>query len=397
MVRFLIGSFLDALAKGESVQDLSQPRFMFPKILFGATFLLTSIGCLAIYAASAIKGVELYQNPFFFVQKQVMVAALGFAVFIILQFIPLRWLRHLTLPLLGFTLLLLGLIVVPNVYQKVGGAYRWISLGPINMQPAELAKLAFIFFLARNLGRKGSERKHFTSIVIPNFIILFMFVGLLMLQPDFGSAALLFIVSIIMIYVAGAPMRFILYPLIVLSIGAIAAIIHSPYRYQRLVSFLDPWANVQRGGFQIIQSYLGFANGGLLGVGLGESRQKLFFLPEAHTDFIFSVIGEELGLVGVSFICCLLLFIFFLGFFIALQQKEAFFRFLCFGLTFILSLQAILNLAVVLGLLPTKGLTLPFISSGASSLLVSLFMIGIISRLGQEVRLNPKHQILGET
>jgi cell division protein FtsW len=371
------------------------PKFLFPKILFAATLLLTCMGCLAIYAASAIKGVELHHNPYYFLQKQAIVAAFGFCVVICLQLIPLRWLRHLTLPLLLFSLSLLAAIFIPHAYQKVGGAYRWISLGPINLQPAELAKLAFIFFLARNLSRAGSERKHFTSIVVPNFAVLFLFIGLLMLQPDFGSSALLFLITFAMVYIAGAPLRFILYPMIPITLAGIAAIIHSPYRLQRLTSFLDPWANIQGGGFQIIQSYLGFRNGGLLGVGLGESRQKLFFLPEAHTDFIFAVIGEELGLLGVAFISSLLLFILFLGFFIALQQKESFFRFLCFGLTFVLSLQGILNLAVVLGLLPTKGLTLPFISSGASSLLVSLFMIGVISRLGQEVRLNPKQQTFG--
>jgi cell division protein FtsW len=355
------------------MNPFSQPKYLFPKILISATLLLTAIGCLAIYAASAIKCVE------------ILVARL-------LQFIPLRWLRHMTLPLLGLTLGLLACIFIPHAYQKVGGAYRWLALGPLKVQPAELAKLAFIFFLARNLSRQGSERKQFTSVVLPNFAVLFIFIGLLMLQPDFGSTALLFIITFVMIYIAGAPLRFIFYPLLPITLAGLAAIIHSPYRRQRLLSFLDPWANIQGGGFQIIQSYLGFRNGNLLGVGLGESRQKLFFLPEAHTDFIFAVIGEELGLIGVSFICLLLLFIFFMGFYIALKQKEAFFRFLCFGLTFVLSLQAILNLAVVLGLLPTKGLTLPFISSGASSLLVSLFMIGIIARLGQEVRLNQKQQ-----
>ncbi len=351
------------------------------------------MGCLAIYAASAIKGVQLYHNPFFFVQKQALVAALGFSLALITQILPLRWLRHLTLPMLIFTIVLLALIFVPNLYQKVGGASRWINCGLINIQPAELAKLAFVFFLARNLSREACQRKQFSSVVLPNFFVLFLIGGLLMKQPDFGTVALLGIITFFMIYIAGAPLRFILYPVLAFALAGIAAIIHTPYRYQRLVSFLDPWANIQQGGFQIIQSYLGFSNGGLFGVGLGESRQKLFFLPEAHTDFIFSVIGEELGLLGVTFICSLLLFILFLGFFIALQQKEPFFRFLSFGLTFILSLQAILNLAVVLGMLPTKGLTLPFVSSGASSLIISLFMIGVLARLGQEVRYyNPKNQ-----
>ena len=205
-----------------------------------------------------------------------------------------------------------------------------------------------------------------------------------MKQPDFGSTVLMGLVLVGMLFVGGLNWRYILAALGAALIAAATAVIVAPYRMARLTSFLDPWAEIKRGGFQIIQSYLAFQNGGLLGLGLGESRQKLFFLPEAHTDFILAVLAEELGFLGVTFLCLAFAYYCFLGFRIAFLQTKAFQKYLAFGLTATIGFQGIINMGVAMGLLPTKGIPLPFISSGASSLLMSLVSTAFLLRLTLE-------------
>lgn len=355
------------------------------KSIIWATFLLISLGILCLYATSALKGAEQLNSSFFFVKKQIITALVSCSLIIALQFFSYRSINHLTLPLLFSSLFFLSLIYLPGVFHKVGGASRWIRVFSVTFQPSELAKISLIFFLAKNLSRPKNDISNFRSGVLPNLIVVTIFVTLLLKQPDFGTAALLVLVFYSMLFLAGASLKLLAYSATTALCLAAIAIFSTPYRFKRVLSFLDPWQELQNGGFQIIQSYLGFQNGGVWGAGLGESRQKLFFLPEAHTDFIFSVIGEELGLIGSSLICLLFFFIVSLGLIVTYHQKNNFHKYLAFGITILIAGQSFFNLGVVMGILPTKGIPLPFISSGSSSLLVFSFAIGILAKLGQEV------------
>ena len=348
------------------------------------TALLAGIGLIAIYAASAMKGAEQFHDPYVFVRKQGIVAVVGFLAIFIINIFPVQWFEKLAFPALLIALALLAAVLVPGAYVKVGGASRWLGSGSLRFQTSEIAKLALVFFLAKNLSRASSNVQSMGWAFVSHIAIFGLFAGLLMLQPDFGSTVLLACITFLMLYVSGLPRKFIAGSALI-GLGAmIIAILAAPYRIKRLLSFVNPWAEINNGGFQIIQSYLGFRNGGLLGVGLGESRQKLFFLPEAHTDFILSVIGEELGVLGVLLVCMLFLILVWLGYQIAERQKSTFLSLLAYGFSSLIALQGALNMGVVMGLLPTKGIPLPFISNGASSLIVFLVIIGILHRLDRE-------------
>ncbi len=349
---------------------------------------LTGIGLLAIYASSSIPASQRTGDEFIFLRKQAIVAAVGFIGIFAVGHMPLRWLDRLPLPMAGLALGSLLLLFVPGLGARVGGATRWLELAGFRFQPSELAKLALVLILAKNLSRPRSVISNFRVGILPNVLLLSIFIGLLLLQPDFGTASLLFIVTFLMLFAAGLPRRYIFGSMAVGLAGLIIGILAAPYRIIRLVSYLDPWTEMRGSGFQIIQSYLAFQNGGLLGVGLGESRQKLFFLPEAHTDFILSVIGEELGLVGVLLVCSLFAYLAWLGFRISQRQRTNFHKFLALGLTCMICTQAAVNMGVTLGLLPTKGIPLPFVSNGASSLVVFLAAIAILARLSQEGGIN---------
>ena len=317
---------------------------------------------------------------------------LGYVLIFIIYKIPFKWLVHLNLPLFGLSLFLLMLVFIPGMYSKVGGALRWLNIGGIRIQPGEIAKVSMVFFLSKNLSRKGNSIHKFKEGLMPNFIVLGLFSALLLRQPDFGTTALLTLITFLMLYAAGISRKFLI---ITCSVGLISlafAVITAPYRLKRVLTFLDPWANVQKEGFQIVQSFLAFRNGGFLGVGLGYSKQKLFFLPEAHTDFILSVIAEESGFLGTSFVCLSFLIMIICGGYIAFNSKERHKQFLAFGLTCLIGIQSLFNIAVVMGMLPTKGITLPFLSSGLSSLLVFFFIVGVLARIGHETQRAKTHE-----
>ncbi len=360
------------------------PRTTFPTALICATIFLTCLGLLAIYASSCVSAAQKFTDPYIFVKKQAITAMIGFGAVFVLQFIPVRWIEKATLPTLVASLALLVVVLLPGMASRVKGAVRWISIAGFGFQPAELAKLALILFLARNLSRPSINMENVVWGIGPNLAVFGMFALLLMLQPDFGTTFLLFVMTFIMLFIAGINRRFVFGCIVTGFLAVVAAIIQAPYRLARVTTFLDPWASIKQGGFQLIQSYLAFQNGGFLGRGLGESKQKLFFLPEAHSDFILSVIGEELGLLGILLVIGLYAYIAFLGIQITRMQQARFRKYLSFGLTVILATQACINMGVTMGILPTKGMTLPFVSSGNSSLLVSLVMVGILARLGRD-------------
>ena len=346
--------------------------------------MLTGLGLLAIYASSSMKGAQQFGDSLVFFRKQFVVAVAGFIGIVAAQRFPWRWFESLTLPAYVFSLGTLALIFVPGAYSVGGGAARWLHIGGVSFQPAELAKLTLIMFLAKNLGRSNFDLRQFWRCVVPNLIAFGAFAICLMKQPDFGSTVLMGVLTVVMLFISGLPFRYLALMGAAGIAGMVAAVIAAPYRMARLLSFLDPWAEVRGGGFQIIQSYLAFKNGGLLGTGLGESRQKLFFLPEAHTDFILSVIGEELGLLGILLVCALFLFMSIIGLEVARRQTSKYRTLLAVGCTALIFGQSTLNMGVTMGLLPTKGMPLPFVSSGASSLLVFLAVTGILARLARE-------------
>ena len=352
-------------------------------LLIVASVVLTAIGLLEIYAASSTRAMEQFNNPFLFFSKHAVVFVVAIGIVFALQKIPITIISRAPLPLLCVSILLLSLLMIPALTVKVGIASRWLNIMGLKFQPAELAKLALVFFLAKNISRPNCDLQKPTCLW-QNILPIALVCTLIMLQPDFGTAFLLVCTCFCMFYVAGLNHRYVACFFLTAIIFVAISISVSPYRFKRLVSFLDPWSQLTEGGFQIVQSYLAFQNGGLLGTGLGESKQKLFFLPEAHTDFIFSVIAEELGLLGVFFVWSVFLFICYLGFKVAWLAKNRFHRYLAFGITTMITAQALFNMGVVTGLLPTKGLPLPYVSSGSSSLLVFFIAIGVLARLAKE-------------
>jgi cell division protein FtsW len=286
--------------------------------------------------------------------------------------------RKLAVPLLIFCVLLLVMVLVPGIGTKVGGAVRWLRIGGISIQPAEFAKLGLVIFMAHSLARKKDRVKTFRFGFLPYMVLLAFLLALLLAQPDLGSAMTLGVVAVMMLLVAGTRLVYLF------GMGIVAApflyflIMNVDYRRQRVLAFLNPWDDPSNSGFQIIQSWIAFGSGGAFGKGLGESRQKLFYLPEAHTDFIFSVIGEELGFIGVIVIAAMFLLLVVRGLRTALCAPDEFGCYLAFGMSLLLGIEAFVNMAVVMGMVPTKGLALPFLSYGGTSLLTSLIAVGII-------------------
>ena len=355
-----------------------------------ASIILTLIGLVEIYAASSTRAMEQYSNPYLYLVKHASVCLFAIILVLLIQRLPIACFDRAPLLLMLVALTLLVLLMIPALAVKAGGATRWLQVMGFRFQPAELAKLALVFFIAKNISRPSCDLEKF-SHVLQNLFPMVAICALLMLQPDFGSTVMLFITCFFMLYVAGLNSRYIAFFLVNALLFAAVAIVLSPYRFKRLTIFLDPWSQLKEGGFQIVQSYLAFQNGGLLGTGLGESKQKLFFLPEAHTDFIMSVIGEELGLLGILFVWSLFFYLCYLGFRVVWLANNRFHRYLAFGITTLITCQALFNMGVVVGLLPTKGLPLPFVSSGSSSLLVFFIAVGVLARLAKECQ-NEKRQ-----
>jgi cell division protein FtsW len=282
------------------------------------------------------------------------------------------------------TTVLLVLVLVPSFGSAAKGARRWMHIGPINIQPAELTKFVVVIYVSAYISKKQDQLTKFARGLLPPLIILGVLSALILLEPDMGTVVVMGLVVVTLLFLAGARIQHLAL-LSLCALPAVAALIFgSSYRRQRLMTFLSPWKNASDSGFQITQSFLAFGSGGSFGVGLGEGKQKLFFLPEAHTDFVLALIGEELGLIGS--IAIVLLFGLFVikGFQIAGRARSAFGRHLAMGITMLVGMQALVNAGVVTGLLPTKGLTLPFVSYGGSSLVANLFGVGILLSISRD-------------
>lgn len=352
------------------------------KWMFLATLALICASIVMVYSASAVMAEERFKQPYLFVTKQVLWVTLGVALLSIVMRVDYRTYRNerLIWTLLGAV----GLLLVAVLFSpEVNGTRRWFAVGGFGIQPSELAKLAAVLFAALTLERRLGRINDLTYSLPPIVLVVGALVALILYEPDFGTAVSLVAVVGVMVFAAGLSYQYIAGAVLLMVPVLIVVLIQRPYRIQRLLIFLDPWADPLGGGFQIIQSLIAVGTGGVFGKGLMEGRQKLFFLPEPHTDFIYAVIAEETGLVGAVLILACFGVLAWRGLRASLRAPDPFGAFLALGLTMMLVLQALVNISVVLGLAPTKGIPLPLVSAGGSSLLISLLCVGVLLNISQ--------------
>jgi len=342
---------------------------------------LVGIGIVMVYSTSAILAGERFGDPYYFLKRQALYAGVGFFLMILMMFLPYRILNQLAYPIFGISVLLLIAVLVPGIGHRAGGAMRWLKIGGFTFQPSEFAKLGLIIFLAYFLTKKEEKIRSFSFGFLPTLLLSGLVIGLVIKEPDFGAALFLAVMVFILLFVSGARVIYIASALLLAVPVIYGLLMSAEYRYKRLIGFIRPWDDPTGTSFQIIQSFLSFGSGGLFGLGLGEGRQKLFFLPAPHTDFIFSIVGEELGLVGAMVVVTLFFILAFRGIQIGISIPDKFGSYLALGITLMISIQAIINMGVVLGLLPTKGLTLPFVSYGGTSLIANFIGLGILLHL----------------
>lgn len=346
--------------------------------LMPLTVTLIVAGLVMIYSASAVIALRQHGDSFYFLKRQALWAALGGVGFVLAARIDYRRWRPFAVPLVAISALALVLVLVPGIGAQINGARRWLSLGPLTVQPSEAARLALVIYLADFIARRPERMGAFVRGLLPALTIAGVLLALILAEPDLGSTLVLALVTMLLLFLGGARVMH----LAALALAAVPVVyvlvMQSAYRRERLLAFLDPWRDPTDTGFQVVQSYLAFGSGGPIGTGLGEGRQKLFYLPYPHTDFIFAVIGEELGLFGTVMIVALFGLLAWRGVVIARGAPDAFGRFLALGATLLIAVQAEVNMAVVTGLLPTKGLPLPLLSYGGSSLVVNLIALGLL-------------------
>jgi cell division protein FtsW len=358
-------------------------------LLFFVILILVVLGIVMVYSASFVVAGQRFGDSYHFLKKQVMAAIVGIGLMLLVAKLNYHRWQSLAIPLLGVSIILLIILLIPGLRHQVGGSARWLKFSFISFQPSEFAKLALVIYMARSMAKKEGKMKIFSVGFLPHIIVLMILFALVLKQPDFGTGVIFVGLVFLMLFAAGAR-------LLHLGASVLAALpvllfiaTQASYRKERLLAFLNPWNDSGNSGFQIIQSFLAFGSGKLAGIGLGDGRQKLFYLPEVHTDFIFSVIGEELGLIGVTVVIGLFVVLIISGFRICYRAQDLFGTYLALGITLLIGVQAFFNMGVVLGLLPTKGSTLPFLSYGGTSLVMNLCAVGIllnISSHGLEVK-----------
>lgn len=344
--------------------------------------LLVGMGIVMVYSASSALALERFGSDYYFLIRQALYSLMGILVLVVFSYIPFRLYRPLTYPILAVAVVMLVVVAFTGLGVSVGGAARWLQLGPIRFQPSELARLALVVYLAYSMSKKDEQLRDFFVGFFPHILVLGLFAVLLMAQPDFGSVVVFAALTWIMLFVGGCRIIHLFSVVLVLAPMAWLFMMQAEYRVKRLMSFLDPWKYTSDEGYQIVHSLMAFGSGGITGAGLGKGYQKLFYLPEPHTDFIFSVVGEELGLVGVMIVILLYGVMLMRGIHIARNANDPFGSFLAMGITVTLGLQVCINMGVALGMLPTKGLTLPFLSYGGTSLLINMAAVGIMMNIG---------------
>jgi cell division protein FtsW len=352
------------------------------KVLFVATLMLVGLSLVMVYSASAVVGFERFGRPMMFLIKQAMWAVLGISMLAVVMRIDYRTYRE---PVFIWTsLAIVGLALVAVLFSPpVNNARRWFGIGGIGVQPSELAKLAAIFFIAALLERRMHRVNELGYALAPILLLVGALFGLIMLEPDFGTSMSLVLIVLVMVFAAGLDYRYLAGAALVALPALYILVMGTGYRRRRVLSFLNPWEDPLGDGFQIIQSLIAVGTGGIWGRGLMNSAQKLFYLPEPHTDFIYAVIAEELGLFGATAVILCFGVITWRGLRVALRAPDSFGALLALGLTTMVAVQAFVNVSVVLGLMPTKGIPLPFVSAGGSSLLINLVGMGILLNVSQ--------------
>ncbi len=353
-------------------------------LFLGLALALVIIGIIMVYSASSHLAAKRYHNSFYFVQKQLVFAFFGLLVMIVFRFIPYQRFERWVYWLLGASLLSLLLVLIPGIGSRMGGASRWFRMGGLSLQPAEFSKLVIVIYLAYFMSKHQVQIKTLVKGFIFPAGVVGLFLILILIEPDLGMAISLLMITGIMLFVGGARIRYLVFSILPMIPMAYFLVWKVPYRRMRVLSYLDPWKDPLGSGFHLKHSFLAFGSGGLTGQGLGGSQQKLFYLPEPHTDFIFSILGEEFGYIGVLLITSLYLILIFKCLRLALKIKELFTVYLIVGITVMIGFQAFINILVVMGLLPTKGLTLPFISYGGSSLILTMICMGILMNIAAQ-------------
>ena len=358
-------------------------------ILLASAFSLMFLGLGMVFIASNVMAQTNYSDPFYFVKRQGMYAFLGVGALLLGRKINYQSYQRWVYPGLLISLICLILVFIPGIGGKVRGAARWIRLGPLTLQPSEFAKIAVVLFLAYSFARKREKMKYFAIGFLPHMLVSGLFIGLIGIETDFGTALTLAAIVFTMLFVGGTRLTHI-----VLSLGAVIslavlAVLKDPKKFDRILSFLDPWKHGADVGYQLKQSLLAIGSGNLWGLGPGQSRAKLFYLPDAHTDFILSIFSEELGFLGFLLIMALFTTLVIRGLRLSLKAPDTFGSYLALGLTLVIGLPAAINMGVVSGILPTKGLSLPFLSYGGSSLIASLLAVGILLNISSQVKRPP--------
>ena len=355
-------------------------------VLLGTILALLGIGFVMVYSSSAVRGYILFDDPYHFLKMEVLWIILGLVAMALSMLVDLRLLRRFAKPILFIAIALLIAVKIPGIGRRVNGADRWIGLGPLSIQPSEVIKLSMVLVMSHLLALDPHKIQSFRKGVLPILGLLGVIAGLIMLQPDLGTTLVIAATAFFMLIAAGARASHI-GSLIGIGLGlVVASIVAAPYRMRRIFAFLDPWADPLGKGYQTIQALLALGPGGLFGLGLGQSRQKFLYLPENHTDFIFAMIGEELGFIGASLVVLLFFLFAWRGFRVAMRAPDPFMGFLAVGLTAMVSIQAMINMGVVSGVLPVTGITLPFISYGGTSLVFTMLGVGVLLNISREVR-----------
>ena len=366
----------ESIAAAGQSKGIDRPMFI-------AVLLLVAFGLVMVYSASAVMAAQRLHQPAYFLIRQVIYASVGIIVMLVVSRIDYHFYRKVVYPFLG--LAVLGLLACHTpLGMTINGAARWLDVGPITVQPSEFVKVALVMWLSYSLAKKSLKIKSFSIGFLPHLIVPGAVILLCLLQPDFGTSVVIAVLTFSLLFVAGAKLGYMMAAGIVAAPIAYALVAGSEYRLKRLLTFLDPLSSRFGDGYQLSQSMFGFGAGGVTGVGLGDGLQKFLFLPEAHNDFIAAIIAEELGVIGVWGLIILFAIVVARGVRIGIRAKDEFGTYLAMGLTILLGVQVLFNLGVAMGLLPTKGLNLPFVSFGGSALVVSLFAVGVLLNISRE-------------
>ncbi len=351
--------------------------------LFIAIIVLTLFGLMMISSASSIWAEYKFNDSFYYLKRQLIFIIVGIFLMLKVSKIDYSIYYNNSNKILLICFILLILVLIPGIGSVRNGSRSWFGIGSLGIQPSEAAKLALIIFTSKYLSNSSKFIKSYKEGVFPILGVVFIFFGLIMLQPDLGTGMIIVVSIISLLFIAGVNMKFFIGGGVIGLIGVIILIIIAPYRMDRITSFINPWKDPLGTGFQIIQSLYAVGPGGLLGTGYLNSIQKQFYLPEPQTDFIFSIIAEEFGIVGAIFVSFMFIFIIYRGLKISLSAKDLFAKYLSFGMIFQLAFQSSMNLMVVIGMIPVTGVTLPFLSYGGSSLLITLFSMGVLLNISR--------------